>query len=62
MDWLYSWLEANVMEDDNRLKELLEQTEEWNTSSTADLNVDQNILIFLTEKLLMLLLTYIIKH
>ena len=34
----------------------------WNTSSTAGLNVDQNILIFLTEKLLMLLLTYIIKH
>lgn len=35
MDWLYSWLEANVMEDDNRLKELLEQTEEWNTSSNT---------------------------
>lgn len=33
MDWLFSWLDEEVMRDDVRLEELLHQTEEWNTSS-----------------------------
>ena len=33
MDWLFAWLDEEVMRDDERLKELLIQTEEWNTSS-----------------------------
>lgn len=33
MDWLFSWLDEEVMRDDERLSSLLTQTEEWNTSS-----------------------------
>ena len=33
MDWLFAWLDEEVMRDDERLKELLIQTEEWNASS-----------------------------
>ena len=33
MDWLFGWLDEEVMRDEERLTELLTQTEEWNTSS-----------------------------
>lgn len=33
MDWLFSWLDEEVMRDEDRLRELLTQTGEWNTSS-----------------------------
>jgi hypothetical protein len=33
MDWLFTWLDESIMLDDERLEELLKQTNEWNTSS-----------------------------
>ena len=33
MDWLFSWLDEEVMRDEDSLRELLTQTGEWNTSS-----------------------------
>lgn len=38
MDWLFSWLDEEVMRDEDRLTELLQQTEEWNTISNAERN------------------------
>ena len=38
MDWLFSWLDEEVMRDGDRLKELLQQTEEWNTISNTERN------------------------
>ena len=38
MDWLFSWLDEEVMRDQDRLTELLQQTEEWNTISNAERN------------------------
>lgn len=33
MDWLFSWLDEEIMRDEDRLTELLTQTGEWHTSS-----------------------------
>lgn len=38
MDWLFSWLDEEVMRDKDRLTELLTKTSEWNTSSQAHRN------------------------
>lgn len=32
-EWLFEWLDEEVMRDEERLTELLQQTDEWNTSS-----------------------------
>lgn len=32
-EWLFEWLDEEIMRDEERLTELLTQTEEWNTSS-----------------------------
>lgn len=34
MDWLFDWLDSEIMRDEDRLTELLQQTEEWHTSSS----------------------------
>lgn len=36
LDWLHSFLEANVMNDKDQLFELLKQTSEWNTMSPLE--------------------------
>lgn len=36
MDWLFTWLDDEVMRDEQRLTDLLTQTEEWNTISNAE--------------------------
>lgn len=36
LDWLHSFLEANVMNDKDQLLELLKQTSEWNTMSPLE--------------------------
>lgn len=38
LDWLFGWLDEEVMRDEERLTELLTQTDEWNTSSEAQRN------------------------
>lgn len=38
MDWLFGWLDDEVMRDEDRLTSLLQETEEWNTISNAERN------------------------